>query len=320
MKILIATIDIPGYVPSMYGEWLKENTEHDITIISCPSKYQRQNREKFVPIASHFINTLDILRKAKGKFDIAIAPDPALVLGLWPHRLKGDIKKLIYWRLDYWPKKYSWPFDWTYHVSENNSLKMADEIWSIAPLDNTRVINSLNGNIKKTLHVPYLMHYIPQDLGELENPRSDQVIWIGTDRDESTKLALKAIELSGVDLVHADYSRDETRVTDQELRQILSTSKVGLVIYNPEPKSCKYYCDPGRLHHYLAYGLPVVMTRVAPIWRDIISSGAGIDVDYTPESISQGINYCIRNFDQMSQAALQLTREYTFWSDFNPIC
>ncbi|KKN71323.1 hypothetical protein LCGC14_0422330 [marine sediment metagenome] len=313
---------MPGYAPALIVDWLREQG-HNVEVVYNPSKSTRGQREKFFPIYSHWLNTKHLIRTTKLlarklpelEFDLAIAPDTALALGIVALKRKRLVKKTVYWRLDYYPKKYPGPANWIYQAAEALALVWSDEIWSISSLLDKKVRKSLKRHLKKTIHVPYLLPKIPNlwptDL------RKDTVVWLGTDLDggESRYLAQTAVARAavigkdyrrGVGLTVADYSNPNYVQTEEQLQKTLDTAKIGLAIYKPEKGSCKYYSDPGRIKHYLAHGLPVIVTKVAPIWRQIDLKGAGIVVEWDPDSIAEAINIILTNWGWYSKNAREL--------------
>jgi hypothetical protein len=325
VKILIGTIDMPGYAPNLLANWLSQNTEHEVTIIANPNKYQRGKREPFIPIISNYLNSRSLSTSVKRRYDIGIAPDPSLVIGL--HRLRKQrlLKKIVYWRLDYYPQKYFQPLDTLYQLIEKRAQSFADEIWSLSSPDDSLVRNSLYPHLSKVKYVPYLVKDIIST-GKLDK-RSPRITWVGTDMDNSRKLCEEALVslqniIKDASLFIADYSKSALRISDSELEQVLDRSVAGLAIYKPHPKSSKQYADPGRVKAYLSRGIPVIITKVPPVWREIDKYQAGIAVDYDPESIAAGMLYCIRNFETLSKNALFLAYKYSFsdkWIDFSSL-
>jgi glycosyltransferase involved in cell wall biosynthesis len=72
------------------------------------------------------------------------------------------------------------------------------------------------------------------------------------------------------------------RIDDgREVESILFGFGVALAPYYPDDKnSFSYYADPGKVKIYLGCGLPVVITDVPPIAKDVLEAGAGEIADY----------------------------------------
>ncbi|HLD21462.1 MAG TPA: glycosyltransferase [Patescibacteria group bacterium] len=81
----------------------------------------------------------------------------------------------------------------------------------------------------------------------------------------------------------------------QKVIQLQSQSMLAVAPYPDLIDSTKKYGDVMKIREYFARGLPVVTTAVPPISREIKKAPAGIIVDYTKESIAQGIIELLQN-------------------------
>ncbi len=302
MNILICSFDTPGYAPNELHKYLL-GQDHGIHIISCPAKHNRA----FIPGYSHWQNIKYVQEKAVGYYDIAIAPDPAFMVSLVNLRDRGIIGKAIYWRLDYYPRKYPEPFNQAYQALERYALNHADEIWSISDPEIPIIARSLQDSISKTIHVPYLMS---NSLQKTDRVRS--TLWMGPDLDTSRVLCEEAVKRVDIEFNIADYSIDEFRISDDKLAFFLNRAMVGLSPYRPEKKSPKYFCDSSRIRRFLSYGVPVVTTDVAPTHTTLINEHCGFICEWNTESVEEGINYCLENFDELSRNALLAAEKYTY--------
>jgi glycosyltransferase involved in cell wall biosynthesis len=52
-----------------------------------------------------------------------------------------------------------------------------------------------------------------------------------------------------------------------------------------EPGTISQYTDPGKVKNYLSCGLPVVLTKVPLIWKEIVDNKAGLAVRYNKEEL-----------------------------------
>lgn len=321
-KVIVTTYSTPGYAPNELLQYLREKRSEDIDAASIivPAKHER----KFVPGLSHIenykttISSTKYLYERKGRFDIAIGSDPIFALALSSLRSKGFVTKVVYYRLDYYPVFHNNKFlNPIYQKLEQLALRAVDEIWSISDPNLLHIGQTLNGQLHKVKYVPYLLHQ-----SEVENyvdpsTRSNIVLWVGPDLDESRPLCVEATKKLDIPFVIADYSIDKYRLTQNELIAALRKVKVGLAPYKPEPQSPKYFCDASRIRRFLAYGVPVITTPVAPTYKTIDTEDCGYISDWSTTSIMKGINYCINNFERLSGNAYKAARKYTFESWFS---
>jgi len=94
---------------------------------------------------------------------------------------------------------------------------------------------------------------------------------------------------TGSDFVELLGEVDRTRIAD-----LLSRSRIGLVVYRPTPNY--YFGQPTKLLEYMAAGLPVVASDF-PFYRQVIeSSGCGLLVDpLKPEEIAKALLWLLEN-------------------------
>ncbi len=318
-------METPGYAPTYLAEYL-ENSGHNVYKIVHPNKFHRGSREKFIPIYSHWKNALNTRAQFRGlrdvafkeygtlHFDVAIAPDPSLIWALKPFRRDGSIKKLIYWRLDYYPNKYPGVFNSVYQHSERRAQEV-DEVWSIADPKLDHVLDTLTSkaDIK---YVPFLLPHSPV---EYQGARKNQAIWMGPDLDNSRTTAKEGVLRAGASFLVADYSSTRTWLSDDDLDHELNTSKVGIALYRPGDPAFKPWSDPSRIRTSLAHGLPVVTTKVAPVWKEIQNREAGVAIsELEVNRVDIAVHYILDHFEEMSANAYALAKDYTFsreWID-----
>lgn len=318
MNILILSSTIPGYAPNELHKYLRGATSHQIDLIQSPAYYER----KSIQVLSYIENIKKIKREVKEldtHWDIVIAPDPASVSAACNLRKKDIVDKVIYWRLDYHSLKYQGLLNKVYQYAEEKARITADQIWSIADPSLPRIEKSLGTTIKKTIHVPYLLH----DMPVFHEEREDFALWMGPDLEESKGLCWDATRKLGLKLEVCDYSVERFRKSEDELESLLKVARVGLSPYKPhyQKKGSKYYCDSSRIRRFLAYGVPVVTTDVAPTHTTLIEENCGSVVQWSVKGLIEGLQYCLDNFDELSKNALKAAKEYTFqqWFPYHQI-
>lgn len=315
-RILVSTFRTPGYAPNELITYLltKRSQDYQTFVAQVPAKHER----RFIPGFSHYSNMKSVAKQAvriSGTFDLAVGPDPAFVLGLKSLRETGIVEKVIYWRLDYYPK-YRY-MNKLYQGLEEEALKTADEIWSIADPELPHVRSSLSEHLHKVKYVPYLLHLNQVQDRVDPHTRSDIAMWMGPDLDSSRPFCEEATSKLGVDFITADYSIKKYRLSQEVLNNLLQQVKVGISIYRPEQNSPKYFCDASRIRRFLANGVPVITTNVAPTHTTIKEENCGVVCDFNTPSISVAIRYCLNSFEELSSNAYKAAERYTFENWFN---
>ena len=103
----------------------------------------------------------------------------------------------------------------------------------------------------------------------------------------------------------------------REVEKILCKSALGIAIYEPTYDNFTYYADPGKVKIYAACGLPLIITDVPEIARELTSCRAGIVVEYDARSVADTIASVLLNDDDyshMREAAFEFAKRYS-WPD-----
>jgi len=309
MRILVCSFTTPGYAPNELVKYL-DRTKHTYQLIQAPAKHER----RFIPGFSHMWNIRQIGKEALGDFDLAIAPEPSMMLALNELKKAGRIGCSVYWRLDYFPHKYPGPLNKGYQWLEQHALETADQIWSIADPELPHVAESLGRPAK---HVPYLL----LDRPHISTQRIHSSFWMGPDLDGSRVEASAGAKAAGIPFIVADYNDAKLRMSDETLHYHLDRTMVGIALYRPDKwkptpgayRSSKYFCDSSRIRRFLAHGVPVVTTDVAPTCTTIDDYGAGYVIPTCdPAQVTKGIEYCLERFEELSEHAYTAAAAFTY--------
>lgn len=99
------------------------------------------------------------------------------------------------------------------------------------------------------------------------------------------------------------------------MNEILSTAKVGLVLFQPVPNHVQ--SQPNKLFEYMASGLPVVASDF-PHWRELTDNGScALLVDpFDVHAIAGAMDWLLTHDEEaerMGNAGLNLVRERYNW-------
>jgi len=95
----------------------------------------------------------------------------------------------------------------------------------------------------------------------------------------------------------------------RDVERILATCSIGAAPYVDDPASFTRYADPGKLKAYLAAGLPVVTTAVAPNVGELAGAGAAVVVDDDPGELARALEALLEDEEEWRRrrtAALSL--------------
>ena len=102
------------------------------------------------------------------------------------------------------------------------------------------------------------------------------------------------------------------------VEQLLSTSAVGVALYDPELADFTYYSDPGKIKLYLACGLPVIMTAIPHNARELEEAGCGFIVEYESRKVAKLLIQVLKDPERLKVYA-ENARRYARQFDWGTI-
>ena len=101
--------------------------------------------------------------------------------------------------------------------------------------------------------------------------------------------------------------------TDNDVYNVLTGCGLALATYPPDDTNYKKYCDPGKVKFYLACGLPVLITDVPAVAREIETKGAGVIVEHDPSRLAETVCSIFADkerYEHMREQAIGMAGEY----------
>ncbi|MCK4781676.1 glycosyltransferase family 4 protein [Candidatus Parcubacteria bacterium] len=296
----------------------------------------KKGKEKFFfegikingPDLFHFVKdffyTIYFIFKTREKYNICVAADNLNTFSAWFLKKFGYIDKLIYWTIDYTPKRFENKFfNETYHwmdrfccyrayLTWNSSKRMKEarrkngvdikrcaeeiivqdgchfeEIERISNEKANRFKLVFMGHLAENKGIDLIIKSMPDLLKEY---RRITLTIIGTGPEEKN---LK-------DLVQGLNIQDRVSFTGfikdhKELEKIIASCGIALAPYLPDPNSYTFFSDVGKVKIYLACGLPVLITDVPEVAQELQREKAGLIFDYSKEDLSKKVGYLLEN-------------------------
>jgi glycosyltransferase involved in cell wall biosynthesis len=259
----------------------------------------------------------------------------------------GFCKKSIFWSWDYFPKvresSYYWllvffePFeklaiqlaDFSWYASQTNFDKRVEigQVGEPSDLKHSVVHWGTGGNLTSPVTANYLdsgvlrlvyfgsinkekgldivMEALPK-LVDLTNGNLEVLI-IGGDTSYKTELKNKA-HVQNLDkyIVFKDF------MSTEEFDVLAKTCDLGLALFVPEiggEPNFTYYADPSKPRDYLANGLPVIITAVPFIHKDITEYNAGFTLKkYDKECLVEAIEMYLNDPEKYREGAFNLAQ------------
>jgi glycosyltransferase involved in cell wall biosynthesis len=263
-----------------------------------------------------FLATFYFFLKFKTKFQIYIGIDPLnAFVGLLLKRL-GFAKRIIFYTLDYVPLRFGNPIlNSIYQSVDKLCVRQVDCTWNLSSeMANARENRGIQRNKTNQMTVPTgtrVQKYLPfekinrYDIAFLSHLRQGQgielildampeiiksfpsarLLVIGTGPlEEYFKEEVKKRGIAD-NVVFYGYIKDHRRI-----EELISSCGLGLAPYVPDPQSFTWYADPGKPKVYLGCGVPVIITKVPAVAREINQSGAGIAIHYNKSELVNSVS------------------------------
>lgn len=148
-----------------------------------------------------------------------------------------------------------------------------------------------------------------------EHDPSVKLTIIGTGSKQS-RLKQKAQELGLEEHVEfMGFVREEERV-----REILAGSGIGLAPYVISPESSMHYAAPSKVKLYMEAGIPIVMTRISAIAREIEERHAGLVVNCDQAEMQRALEKLLGERDlwlEVKTNVVAMAKEHDYRSIFD---
>jgi len=99
---------------------------------------------------------------------------------------------------------------------------------------------------------------------------------------------------------------------EKTINKIVSRWQIGLAPYDPSQRNMTYYGDPSKVKFYLEYRLPVIMTKITYMSKDINRYHAGIAIDFSVKSLLEAITQIRENYGYYLDGLEKLVKKYEY--------
>ena len=280
--------------------------------------------------------------------DIFIGMDNLLVLvGLLLKKI-GIVKQVYYVVIDYTPRRYSNNLlNKIYYRLDRLALHNSDLVLGLNNIMVEQRIKDHNLNRDKVKHkvAPFGNHSSKRQEGDYQNDKNNLVYFGGIMKSKGCELfvpIMQSLQDKGFDKIKfhiigggdTDWLQDQVKQANLEnsikiygriektddIDKILLSSGIAIAPYYPEDQNnFSYYADPGKVKVYLGCGLPIVITDVPPIAKDIQLQKAGLIAEYKADSFADAIIKIYKNYEKYNKNAIIMGKEFDWNSIFNKI-
>lgn len=232
-------------------------------------------------------------------------------------RKVGIVNKVIYYNLDYGELRFkNKAMNFIFHVLDKFCVSHADCVWNLSPAmaEVREKLGIKKENTAPQITVPIGTRFEEIQRLPLESIDKTCLVYLGLLHEkQGVQLIIEALpeivrrapdtklvvigsgpledKLKGMVKDYALEDRVEFLgvVEDEVVEKTLTKCSIGLAPYFGDSNSTKRYTDVTKPRMYMACGLPVVITRVPPVAKEIEINRAGIAIEYNKEELAEAV-------------------------------
>ncbi len=275
-------------------------------------------------------------------FDLCISLENMSFTCIFPLRMLGLIKRLIYYSIDFVPQRFQNPLlNQFYHSLDKFACQKSDLNWVMVK---EQFINRRRYNITKENSSPFVIvpnGYEIRDINIQNSKKIDffNIVFAGGFREGTgTPLAIETIPLlikkfPKIKLTIIGTGREEKNLKQlisklkikryvdfigfipsfKKLTETLASKSIGLAPYKPIPGSFSYFADPSKIKLYMSCGLPVIATNITTMTKLISKTKSGIIIDYTKKNLFKAVSFLLsdkRRYQKYKDSAITLSKNF----------
>lgn len=297
----------------------------------------------FGSIKDSILNLFWVFRK--GTFDIFIGVDSINSLSGILLKKLGIVKKVIYYTIDYIPKRFeSKLLNTIYLYLDSFVVKHSDNVWNLSrvmieerekrgvdkkfrqkqivvPVGTEANITEVPFGKIKRYHVVHMGHLMRKHGVQLAIESIPHIIKVipqfhldiigGGEYEEALKKLAQELDVSSYITFYGFIQ------SHRKLERMLSVCALGVAPYMDTEESYVRNTDPGKVKAYLAAGLPVVITKVPLIWKELAKYRCGVAVSYNARDLARAIIWLLSENQRLRQYrrnAKRIAKKYT-WNE-----
>ena len=251
--------------------------------------------------------------------------------------IREKIAKTVLFTIDYAPKAQPFFLRGVYRALDRYVCERCSEIWNLSPrMQEAREKDHPGLKCKKVLTVPHGTHYSKLAAVRKAPANREALVFMGHLKEDSgVDLVLRSLpflieKFPKVSLTVAGTGPAEEGLkklayelglnervkftgfieSHEELEKIVCSCAVGLALYNPKKDVFSRNADPGKPKVYLGCGLPVIITDVPLVAKEIESRGAGKIASFDAGSLSSALSLILADYGKYRAAAEEMGRAY----------
>jgi glycosyltransferase involved in cell wall biosynthesis len=306
--------------------------------------YRTLKSPEVISYIQHFLLTLYILLfKVKRKIGIYIGIDNLNAFTGVLLKTLGLVDKVIFYVIDYTPIRFKNKIiNSLYHILNVICVKHTNYVWNVSKRI-ASLWKMLGIDNRKNIVVP-----IGVELKKVRNvlkssSRKNVLVYAGhITKSKGIQLAIEAmeeviryfpdvtLEIIGTGPFERElkemvkrknlekWVKFLGRMKHDELMRYLPTCGIALATYEPDPNNITYYADPTKPKEYLACGLPVIITKVPWIAKEIEKAPMGIAINYDKYELVSAVTKLLSD-ESFYEKCRESAMEFASKLDWNKI-
>lgn len=251
--------------------------------------------------------------------------------------IRKKIAKTVLFTIDYAPQAQPWYLRGIYRALDKYVCERAAAVWNLSPRMQLAREKSCPGlKCRKVLTVPHGTNFRRNALIRKLPANSRSLVFMGhLKADSGADLVLRSLPgllekfpdltftLAGSGPFEGELKKIAEKLdlgsrvrftgfveSHDELEKLICSCAVGLALYNPERDVFSRDADPGKPKVYLGCGLPVIITDVPLVAREIAERRAGVVVEYGESSLLNGLEEILSDYPAFRAAAEKMGEDY----------
>ena len=249
-------------------------------------------------------------------------------------RALGLARRCAFWVIDYSPRRFDGRvLDAVFHLVDSVAALRCDETWNLAPrMEEAHLSKRYAPLVRRRTNVQTI---VPIGVDPINLPAANRhprrLVFIGHVLEkQGLQLAIEAMSslverFPDIELVvigDGPYLDEIRRLVDDlgidaavtftgfvesqhDVEAYLVTASIGLATYLPTPDTFTFYADPGKIKLYLAAGLPVCVTSVPAIARDLEQRRCAVVVEPTAGSVAEHVADLLSDQHDLEQRRIE---------------
>jgi glycosyltransferase involved in cell wall biosynthesis len=251
----------------------------------------------------------------------------------------GIVKQVYYVVIDYTPRRYSNNLlNKIYYNLDKIALYNSDLVLGLNSIMVEQRIKDHNLNRDKINYrvSPFGNHSSKRIKSDYKNNKNNLIYFGGIMKSKGCELfvpIIQSLQAKGFDKIKfhivgggdIDWLQEQVKQANlensikiygriektEDIDKILLSSGIAIAPYYPEDKNnFSYYADPGKVKVYLGCGLPIIITDVPPIAKDLQSSKAGLISKYKADKFADSIIEVYNSYDKYSKNAIIMGKQF----------